>query len=189
MSFATKSGQVKLLVFECKAIGMYAKSASAGNKNNNAAAFLCFLNYLAFLCRQPIGLLPYLPWLIAEVVYMGFFRLIQSFDCVRKDNPTPAYSSVSNRRRLTVLVEVHWARRVQAPMPQISEPNSQQHQITESCTAEGNAVSTQEIYERKNEKMEGSTRVSAPWTDCRPHPRIVNHLLGGSKYNVNLWEL
>jgi hypothetical protein len=44
---------------------------------------------------------------------------------VRKDNPTPAYSPVSDPRRLTALVEVHWARRVQAPMPQISGPNLQ----------------------------------------------------------------
>jgi hypothetical protein len=36
---------------------------------------------------------------------------------VRKDNPTPAYSPVSDRRRLIALVEVHWAQRVQAPMP------------------------------------------------------------------------
>jgi hypothetical protein len=41
---------------------------------------------------------------------------------VRKDNPTPAYSPVSDRRRPTALVEVHWARRVQAPMPQLADP-------------------------------------------------------------------
>jgi hypothetical protein len=36
---------------------------------------------------------------------------------VKKGNPTSAYSPVSDRRRLTALVEVHWARRVQASMP------------------------------------------------------------------------
>jgi hypothetical protein len=52
---------------------------------------------------------------------------------VRKDNPTPAYSPVSDRRRLTALVEIHWARRVQAPMPKISGPDLQvNHIITQT---------------------------------------------------------
>jgi hypothetical protein len=53
----------------------------------------------------------------------GFLWAVQLFKNVRKDNPTPAYSPVSDRKLLTALVEVHWARRAQAPMPQISEPN------------------------------------------------------------------
>jgi hypothetical protein len=56
---------------------------------------------------------------------------------VRKDNPTPAYSPVSDRRRLTALAEVIWARRVQAPMPQISGPNLQENHIIERCKEEG----------------------------------------------------
>jgi hypothetical protein len=63
---------------------------------------------------------------------------------VRKGDPTPAYMPVSDRRRLTALVEVHWARRMQAPMPQISGPNLQENQIIETCKEEGCAVSTQE---------------------------------------------
>jgi hypothetical protein len=68
---------------------------------------------------------------------------------VRKDNPTPAYSPVSDRRRLTALVEVHLARRVQAPMPQISGPNLQENHIIETCKEEGCAVSTQETAARR----------------------------------------
>jgi hypothetical protein len=60
---------------------------------------------------------------------------------VRKDNPTPAYSPVSDRRRPTALVEVHWARRMQASMPQISGPNLQENHIIETCKEEGCAVS------------------------------------------------
>jgi hypothetical protein len=62
---------------------------------------------------------------------------------VRKDNPTSAYSPVRDRRRLTALVEVNWARRVQAPMPQISGPNLQKNHIIETCKGKGRAVSTQ----------------------------------------------
>jgi hypothetical protein len=63
---------------------------------------------------------------------------------VRQDDPTPAYSTVSDRRRLTALVEVHWARRVQAPMPQISGPYLQENHIIDTFQKEGSAVSTQE---------------------------------------------
>jgi hypothetical protein len=68
---------------------------------------------------------------------MGFPGLVRLFKNIRKGNPTMAYSPVSDRRRLTALVEVHWARRVQAPMPQISGPNSQEKQILETCKEEG----------------------------------------------------
>jgi hypothetical protein len=42
---------------------------------------------------------------------------------VRKADPTPACSPVSDRRRSHGVVEVHWARRVQALMPQMSKSN------------------------------------------------------------------
>jgi hypothetical protein len=68
---------------------------------------------------------------------------------VMKDNPTPAYSPVSDRRRLAVLVEVYWARRVQALMPQISGFNLQEIQIIEICKEEEFAISTQETAARR----------------------------------------
>jgi hypothetical protein len=74
-----------------------------------------------------------LPWVVSPGPSYGFLwagSIIQIK--VRKDNPTPAYSPVSDRRRLTALVEVHWARRVQAPMSQISGPNSQENHIIET---------------------------------------------------------
>jgi hypothetical protein len=37
--------------------------------------------------------------------------------------------------------------------------------------------------------MEHLTRLSAPWTDSRPHPRIVNQLAVGSQYNVNFLKI
>jgi hypothetical protein len=81
---------------------------------------------------------------------MCLFGLIRLFKKkMRKDDPTPAYSPVSDLRRLTALVEVHWARREQAPMPQISGPNLQKNQINETCKEEGCAVSTQETTARK----------------------------------------
>jgi hypothetical protein len=63
---------------------------------------------------------------------------------VRKDDPILAYSPVSDRRRLTVLVDVYWARRVQASIPQISGPDSRGNHIIETCKEVGCAVSTQE---------------------------------------------
>jgi formylglycine-generating enzyme required for sulfatase activity len=84
------------------------------------------------------------------------------------------------------LVEVHWAQRVQAPMPQISEPNLQEIQIIETCKEEWCAVTTQETAARRKWEMEHMTRLSASWTDSRPHPRIVNQLVGGNQYYVNL---
>jgi hypothetical protein len=83
---------------------------------------------------------------------------------VRKDNPTPAYSPVSDRRRLTALVEVHWARRVQAPMSQISKLNVKENQIIEACKEEGCAVRTQVTAARGKLEMEHLTRLSAPST-------------------------
>jgi hypothetical protein len=71
-----------------------------------------------------------------------------------KDDPNVAYSRVSDRRRLTALAEVHWARRVQAPMPQMSGPNLQENHILETCKEEGCAVSTQETAALKEGEME-----------------------------------
>jgi hypothetical protein len=63
---------------------------------------------------------------------------------VRKDNPTPAYSPVAIEDALEALVEVHWARRVQAPMPRSSRPDFQENHTIEVCIKEWCAVSTQE---------------------------------------------
>jgi hypothetical protein len=61
---------------------------------------------------------------------------------MRKCDPTPAYLPLSDRRRLTALVEVHWTRRVQVPMPQISRPNLRENRIADSFKEEGCVVST-----------------------------------------------
>jgi hypothetical protein len=136
----------------------------SSNKIDNAAACLCFLNYLAFLRPAADWAVSILPWVVSPGRLYGFLwaaSIIQKN--VRKDNPTPAYSPVSNRRRLTALVEVHWARRVQAPIPQISGPNLQESHIIETCKEEGCAVSTQETAARREWEMEQLTRLSAPW--------------------------
>jgi hypothetical protein len=85
---------------------------------------LCFLNYLAFLRPAADRAVSILPWVVSRSRSYGFLwacSIIQKN--VRKDNPTPAYSPVSDRRCFKALVEVHWARRVQAPTSQISGPN------------------------------------------------------------------
>jgi hypothetical protein len=104
---------------------------------------------------------------------------------VRKYNPTPAYSPVSDRRRLTALVEVHWAKSagIDAPDERTRLTGEPHNRI---CKEEGCAVSTQETAARRKWEMEYLTRLSAPWTDSRSHPRIVNQLAGGNQYNANL---
>jgi hypothetical protein len=96
------------------------------------------LNYLAFLQPAADRAVSILPWAVSPGRSYGFLwagSIIQKN--VRNGNPTPAYSRVSDRRRLTALVEVCWARRVQAPMPQISGPNLQENHIIETCKEEG----------------------------------------------------
>jgi hypothetical protein len=41
--------KIEILGFECQASGTYTKRAKQATKIDNAAACLCFLNYLAFL--------------------------------------------------------------------------------------------------------------------------------------------
>jgi hypothetical protein len=110
---------------------------------------------------------------------MGFSGHIRLFKKnVRKGDPTPVNSPVNDRRRLTAHVEVHWARRVQAPMPKISGPNIQENQIIETCKEEGCAVYTQETAALREWETEHLTPLSAPWTDSHSHPRITNQLAG-----------
>jgi hypothetical protein len=45
----TEPGKSSFQVSECQASGIYAKRAKQETKKDNAAACLCFLNYLAFL--------------------------------------------------------------------------------------------------------------------------------------------
>jgi hypothetical protein len=75
-------------------------------------------------------------------------------NCHFELSSTLAYSPVSDRRRLTALVEVLWARKVQAPMPQISGSNLQKNHIIETCKEEGCAVSTQETAARRKWKWD-----------------------------------
>jgi hypothetical protein len=110
------------------------KEGRAGNKKNNAAACLCFLNYLAFLRPAADRAVSILPWVVSRGRSYGFLwagSIIQKH--VRKDNPISAYSPV----RPTELV------------PQISEPNYQEKQIIEKCKAEGRAVFTQKTAVRR----------------------------------------
>jgi hypothetical protein len=113
------------------------KDGEAGTKKIN--------DYLTFLRSAADRAVSILTWVVSPGRSYGFLwasRIIQKN--VRKDNPTPAYSPVSDRRRLTALIEVHRAQRVQAPMPQISGPNLQENHIIETCKEEGRDVSTQE---------------------------------------------
>jgi hypothetical protein len=139
--------EFKIRGSECQASGTWSKRAKQPTKKVNC---LCFLNYLAFLRPAADRAVSILPWVVSPGRSHGFLwasSIIQKN--VRKDNPTPAYSPVSDRRRLTALFEVHWAKSVQAPMPQISGFNLQENQIIETSKEEGRAVSTQETAARR----------------------------------------
>jgi hypothetical protein len=125
------------------------KEGQAGNKIDNTAACLCSLNYLASFWLAADRAVSILPWVVSRGRSYGFLwagSIIQNN--VRKDNLTPAYWPVSDRRRLTAH-EVHWALRVQAPMPHISGPNLQENHIIEAYKEGRLAVSTQETAARR----------------------------------------
>jgi hypothetical protein len=48
-------------------------------------------------------------------------------------NKWPIFKEGQAGNKKMALVEVHWARRVQAPMPQVSGPNSQENHTIETC--------------------------------------------------------
>jgi hypothetical protein len=67
-----KSSQAKLKVSEYPTSGISAKRASAGHMKNNAAACLCFLNYLAFLRPAADRAVSLLPWVVSRGRSYGF---------------------------------------------------------------------------------------------------------------------
>jgi hypothetical protein len=78
------------------------KEGKAGTKKDNAAARLCFLKYLAFLWPVVNRAFSILPWVVSRGRLHGFSwanSRIQFF--LRKDDPIPAYSPVSDRMLLT----------------------------------------------------------------------------------------
>jgi hypothetical protein len=94
--------KIKILGSEYQTSGTYAKRAEQATKIDNC---LCFLNCLAFLRPAADRAVSILPWVVSPGRSYGFLlasSIIQKN--VRKDNPTPAYSPVSDRRRLTALI-------------------------------------------------------------------------------------
>jgi hypothetical protein len=76
----TPISQVKLLSFECQASGMYAKRAKQATKKRQRRGLLVFSELPSLsLARQPIGLFPSFPGLLAEVAHTGFSGLIRLF--------------------------------------------------------------------------------------------------------------
>jgi hypothetical protein len=77
------------------------KEGLAGNKIDNC---FCFLNYRVFLRPAVVRAVSILPWIVSPGRSYRFLWAGSSIQRnVRKDKPTPAYSPVSDRRRLTVL--------------------------------------------------------------------------------------
>jgi hypothetical protein len=109
------------------------RGPSRQQKKEKAAACLCFLNYLAFLQPAANRAVSILPRVVSRDRSYGFLWANSNIQKnVRMSNPTLAYSPESDRRRLAALVKIYRARKVQAPMPQISGTNSQNNEIIET---------------------------------------------------------
>jgi hypothetical protein len=88
--------KIKILGSECQTSGTYAKTAKQAIKIDNAAASLCFLNYLAFLRPAADRAVSILPLDVRRGSSYGFLWACSIIPKnVRKDNPTPAYSPES----------------------------------------------------------------------------------------------
>jgi hypothetical protein len=177
----TLRSQVKLLVSECQTRGRYSKRAKRVTKKDNAATFLCFLNNLAFLRPAADRAISILSFVVSRGRSHGFLWADSTIQKnVRKDDPTPAYLPVSDRRRSHGAC---WSplgvKGASTDVTKVSGPNSKESQIIGACKEEGCTVSTQETAAlRENRRVGHLTRVSAPRTDSRPHSRIANKLAG-----------
>jgi hypothetical protein len=64
--------KVKIFGFECQTSGKYSKRVKKEQKKDNAAACLCFLNYLAFLRPAADRAVSILPWVVSRGRSYGF---------------------------------------------------------------------------------------------------------------------
>jgi hypothetical protein len=71
--------EFKVLGSECQTSGACAKRAKQATKKDNAAACLCFLNYLAFLRPAADRAVSILPWVASPGRSYGFLWVVQLF--------------------------------------------------------------------------------------------------------------
>jgi hypothetical protein len=110
----------------------------------------CFFDSAVALCTMQNALLVIsnLTWLgVVEKCKVNYWWLVTWLDL--KEGRSKA-SHGSDRKFLTVLVEVQWARRAQAPIPQIIVPNFKENQILATRKEEGFVFSTKETAARNN---------------------------------------
>jgi hypothetical protein len=69
----------KILGSEYQTSGTYAKRAKQATKKDNAAACLCFLNYLAFLRPAADRAISILPWVVSPGRSYGFLWAVRLF--------------------------------------------------------------------------------------------------------------
>jgi hypothetical protein len=99
--------KITILGSECQTSGTCSKRAKQETKIDNAAACLCCLNYLASFRPVADRAVSKLPWVVSRGRSYGFLwagSIIQKN--VRKGNPTPAYSPVSERPRKSTTFEI-----------------------------------------------------------------------------------
>jgi hypothetical protein len=115
--------KIKILRSECQTTGTCAKTAKQATKRERRGLLVFSeLPSLPSASSRPGRFHTSLGCELRSLIRVSLgCSIIQKN--VRKDKPTPAYSPVSDRRRLTALVEVHRAHRVQAPMAKISGRN------------------------------------------------------------------
>jgi hypothetical protein len=69
--------KIKILDSECQTSGTYAKRAKQEIKKDNAAACLCFLNYLAILRPAADWAVSILPWVVSPGRSYGFLWAVR----------------------------------------------------------------------------------------------------------------
>jgi hypothetical protein len=91
------SSQIKLLVSESQASGLYEEKASSGRKKRQRRGLLEFYNLHGLPSAGSDWTGSALPWLQAEVAHAGFSWLIRFFDCSMNGDPSPAQLPVGVR--------------------------------------------------------------------------------------------
>jgi hypothetical protein len=74
-----KTFKFRILGSECQTSGTCAKRAKQATNNDNAAACLCFLNYLAFLRPAADRAVSILPWVLSPGRSYGFLWAVRLF--------------------------------------------------------------------------------------------------------------
>jgi hypothetical protein len=113
-----------------------------GNTNRQRHGVLVFSEQASFPSAGSLHrAVSILPWVVSRGRSYGFLRADSIIHiCEERRSNSGLFTSKRSKALSRHSFEVHWVRRVQAPMPQISGPNLQENHIIETCKKEGCAT-------------------------------------------------